>query len=340
MGCEFCLSAIEASVRLFPLEPILIEITHLLGRGCRHFKFADRSLNLVPDHYDQVLRFFLARPESDLGVHVEIVPDRLSRAQLELARRFAPGVLQFEMGIQTFNPRVAEHIHRHQNMDRIVEVMRWLRTETKVHLHADLIAGLPGETLESLGQGFDQLVALRPQEIQLGVLKRLRGSLIQRHDQEWQMVFNPEAPYDLLHNRLIDFATVQRLKRMARYWDLIANNGNFLTSYPLIWQDQPSPFQAFLAFSDWLFQQTKRHHGIALNRLAEWLWTYLTEVVKRPVDVVGKHLAQDYWHCGRLDPPPFLKAWAIAKGQVPDTGTHALKRQQRHLNRPPQDSPL
>jgi hypothetical protein len=102
-------------------------------------------------------------------------------------------------------------------------------------LHADLIVGLPGETLESFGQGFDRLIELGPQEIQVGILKRLRGTPIIRHDAEWQMVYNPHPPYEVLSTRTMDFTTLARLRRFAKFWDLFGNSGNFVESLPLLW---------------------------------------------------------------------------------------------------------
>src|SRR6185369_4991967 len=116
-------------------------------------------------------------------------------------------------------------------------------------------------TMASFGAGFDRLIALGPQEIQVGILKRLRGTPIVRHDVEWQMTYNAHPPYEILQNKLIDFATLQRLRRFARYWDLLGNSGNFIESTPLIWSSPdrqaqagitPSPFAAFLRWSDWL----------------------------------------------------------------------------------------
>ena len=148
--------------------------------------------------------------------------------------RFPPGALQFEVGVQTFNAEVAERISRRQDYARLEDNLRFLREQTGVHIHADLIAGLPGESLESFAAGFDRLVALGPHEIQVGILKRLRGTPIVRHDAEWQMVYNPHPPYEILQNRLIDFATMQKLRRFARYWDLVGNSGNFVETTPLI----------------------------------------------------------------------------------------------------------
>jgi hypothetical protein len=108
-------------------------------------------------------------------------------------------------------------------------------------LHADLIVGLPGETLESFGQGFDRLIRLGPQEIQVGILKRLRGTPIIRHDAEWRMVYNPHPPYEVLSTRTLDFATLARLRRFAKFWDLFGNSGNFVESLPLLWAGDHRP---------------------------------------------------------------------------------------------------
>ena len=115
--------------------------------------------------------------------------------------------------------------------------------------------------MESFAAGFDRLIALGPQEIQVGILKRLRGTPIVRHDTEWQMVYNAQPPYEILQNRLIDFATLQRLRRFAKYWDLVGNSGNFVGTTPRLWRGA-SPFANFLRFSDWLYARLgpHRHH--------------------------------------------------------------------------------
>ena len=143
-------------------------------------------------------------------------------------------------------------ISRRQNYEKLAENFHFLRRETGVHVHADLIVGLPGETVESFAAGFDRLVALGPQEIQVGILKRLRGTPIVRHDAEWRMIYQSQPPYEILQNRLIDFATMQRLRRFARYWDLVGNSGNFVDTTPLIWHGGfalsfISPFQRLAA---------------------------------------------------------------------------------------------
>ncbi|MDP9174406.1 MAG: B12-binding domain-containing radical SAM protein [Planctomycetota bacterium] len=313
--CEFCLSSLDVPVRNAPLEDFLAAMAKLMDRGARQLKFVDRTFNLNLNLSRAILEFFLERYSPGLFLHFEMIPDRLPQPLRELIRRFPPGALQFEVGIQTFNPEVAARISRRQDVARLSENLRFLRRETGVHVHADLIAGLPGEDLASFGAGFDQLVALDPQEIQVGILKRLRGTPIVRHDAEWGMVYSPYPPYEILQTKTIDFATMHRLRRFARYWDLVANSGNFIQTAPLLWR-QGSPFKSFMQFSDWLFIQIGKNHGIALARLAELLLQYLVEECNQPGPEVAQKLWEDYHRAGRSDRPVFLRKY-LSEEQMP-----------------------
>ena len=262
-----------------------------------------------------------------------MIPDRLPESLREIIARFPPGALQFEVGIQTFNETVSQLISRRQNYEKLADNFNFLRRETGVHIHADLIVGLPGETLESFADGFDRLVALGPQEIQVGILKRLRGTPIVRHDAEWQMVYHPHPPYEILQNKLIDFATMQQLRRFARYWDLVGNSGNFIETAQLIW-NASSPFHSFLRFSEWLYARTGRTDGIALVRLMEWLFEFLTGELRLDARQTARALWHDYRRAGRHDQPGFLKDFLTADETLiplPKTKTALPKRQARHL---------
>src|SRR4051812_49399456 len=215
-SCEFCLSSLDIPVRQFPLPALLCELQKLIDRGVKQFKFVDRTFNLNLSVSKTLLQFFLDRYQPGLFFHFEMIPDRLPDGLREIIKRFPPGALQFEIGIQSFNEEVCRLISRRQDFQKLEDNLRFLRNETGVYLHTDLIVGLPGESVQSFGQGFDRLIALNPHEIQIGMLKRLRGTPIVRHDQEWQMVYNPNAPYEVLQNRLIDFPTMQRLRRFSR----------------------------------------------------------------------------------------------------------------------------
>lgn len=305
--CEFCLSSLDSPVRQFELAPFLESLDDLMKRGVRQFKFVDRTFNLNLKTSAAILQFFLDRYEPGLFAHFEMVPDRLPDALRALIVQFPPGALQFEVGIQTFNPEVAALISRRQNYDRLADNLTFLREKSGVHVHADLIFGLPGESLESFGEGFDRLVRIGPQEIQVGILKRLRGTPIVRHDAEWGMVYSDHPPYEILRTKLIDFETMQRMRRFARFWDLLGNSGNFPGALAALWESADSPFWEFLGFSDWIHATLGRTHAIPLHTLAEILRRYLSEVRHVPIEHVDILLRKDYAATGRNDLPHWLR---------------------------------
>jgi radical SAM superfamily enzyme YgiQ (UPF0313 family) len=304
-SCEFCLSSLDIPVRNVPLDTFLSAMQRLLDRGLRRFKFVDRTFNLNLSFSRSILEFFWDRYEPGMFLHFEMIPDRLPDGLRDLIRRFPAGALQFEVGIQSFNEEVCKRISRRQDAVRAEENLRFLRSETGVHVHADLIAGLPGEDAASFAAGFDRLVALGPQEIQVGLLKRLRGTPIARHDAQWGTIYSPHPPYEILQTSSIDFAMMQRLRRFARYWDLVANSGNFLESAPLIWKDG-SAFARFLHFSDWIFSRERKNHSIALNRLAERVFEFLASELRQEPAEVAATVWRDYSRGGRSDRPAFL----------------------------------
>ncbi|HWV99314.1 MAG TPA: DUF4080 domain-containing protein [Candidatus Acidoferrum sp.] len=341
--CEFCLSSLDIPVRQAPLPLLLDHLERLLRRGVKHFKFVDRTFNLKANMSRAILEFFLERCQPGHFFHFEMVPDRLPETLRDVIAKFPPGALQFEVGVQTFNPEVGELIKRRQNYERLEDNFLFLRHQTGAHIHADLIVGLPGETVESFAAGFDGLIKLEPQEIQVGILKRLRGTPIVRHDAEWRMVYSPDPPYEILQNRLIDFPTMQTLRRFARYWDLVGNSGNFVETTPLLWSaeapaaledERPgSPFYAFMRWSEWLHTQVGRTDGIAFVRLMELLFKYLTTELKLEALRAAAALWRDYQRGGRHDKPGFLKEFISTE---PKAGPHsrglssATKRQARH----------
>jgi radical SAM superfamily enzyme YgiQ (UPF0313 family) len=300
----------------------------LLERGVKHFKFVDRTFNLNLNIGRRILQFFLERYQPRLFLHFEMIPDRLPEGLRELIRQFPPGALQFEVGIQTFNEEVSNRISRRQDNQKVEENLKFLRSETGVHIHADLIVGLPGEDLASFARGFDRLVALSPQEIQVGILKRLRGTPIVRHDQEWGMVYSPHAPYEVLQTKTMSFETIQRMRRFARYWDLVANSGNFIRTTPLILGD--SPFESFMQLADWLFQRMGRTHAISLHHLAEAIFEYLTrsDTTKEPAIAALSH---DLHRGPRSEIPEFLRAHVAPISPNRHSPTPGLRRQSRHL---------
>lgn len=359
--CEFCLSALDRTAVPFPLPAILDALADLYERGARRFKFVDRTFNLKVASSLAILDFFLDRleraPDDPVFAHFELVPDHLPDRLRDAIRRFPAGTLQLEIGIQTWNPEVQARISRRQDNDKAAENLHWLGSQTDAHTHVDLIAGLPGEDLDSFGAGFDRLVALGPHEIQVGILKRLRGAPIARHTEAFGLRFNPAPPYNVLATGSIGFADMQRVTRFARYWDLIGNSGRFRRTLPLVLGN--TPFARFIALSDWIHSRTGATSHLSAERqfelVREWLLgpggNGLDErgsdgfpaagqaATAFPGDKISDAIEQailaDYAGSGARGRPAFLARGIAAKGaaaaaSVPAAGA-APKRQARHL---------
>ena len=265
--CEFCLSSLDTKSNPYELTTFLQEMEVLYERGARNFKFIDRTFNLDINTSIQIMQFFLDRMTDDLYLHFEVVPDHLPRKLKEMLALFPENTLQFEVGIQTFNQTVQANISRKQNNPKSKQNLIWLKENTTAHIHADLIFGLPGETFESFKDSFDQLYACKPHEIQMGILKRLKGSPIIRHTENFDLRFNPLPPFNILSTDRVDFATMQLINRFARYWDMIGNSGRFKHTLAELLMDKP--FDDFMAICNWLYEATGQTHKINLKRLYE-----------------------------------------------------------------------
>jgi radical SAM superfamily enzyme YgiQ (UPF0313 family) len=331
--CEFCLSSLEIPVRSFELDAFLAAMQRLMDRGVKQFKFVDRTFNLNVRIGLAILEFFLDRRRPGMFLHFEMIPDRLPEPLRKRIAAFPAGALQFEIGIQTFSDAVGERISRRQDVEKLEENFRFLREETGVHIHADLIVGLPGETFDEFAEGFDRLYRLRPQEIQVGILKRLRGTPIVRHDAEWEMVYSPHPPYEILSTKTLPFETIQELRRFARYWDLVGNSGNFPTSLALLCPPADSAFSHFHEFSRWVYAKQPQLYGISLVRLTELLFEYLREVRKIDGQVAAHAIWSDYGRQHR-EKPGFLKGFDLESNSHEENSNADMPaRQKRHLGR-------
>ena len=276
--CEFCLSSVQGAVRTFPLEPVLAEIRSLYARGGRFFKVIDRTFNLDFERAYRTLSVFLELLSSgrnpDAYVQFEVVPDRLPIKLREILQQFPPDTLRLEVGIQTFNNQAAARINRKQDQQKSLENLQFLSSCTNATLHADLIIGLPGENLHSFAAGFDRLWAMKPGEIQLGILKALPGTTLRRHDQQWGMVWNPEPPYEIMATAAIPRAEMDELKIAAKYWELIVNRGRFPDQVHRLLPPHDGTFLRFLELSRWLYGRLGKTWGIDAAELGRLMAEY------------------------------------------------------------------
>ena len=327
--CEFCLSSLDKNSVPFEIVLFLEQMEILYQRGARNFKFIDRTFNLNINTTMQIMQFFLDRMTDDLYLHFEVVPDHLPRKLKELLAQFPEGSLQFEIGIQTFNVEVQKNISRKQNNAKSKENLLWLRDNTSAHIHADLIFGLPGETFESFKDSFNQLYHCRPHEIQMGILKRLKGSPIIRHTQAYDLRFNPLPPFNILSTDRVSFATMQRINRFARYWDMIGNSGRFKYALPHILSDEP--FDDFMAITEWIFNKTGQIHKINLKKLFELISQAVEALYPEKHQLVIEKIAVDYEAAKLKSLFSSLNLYAVPKEEAV-IKNKSLKRQQQHMS--------
>lgn len=326
--CEFCLSALDKTAWPFELDAFMSELEKLYERGARNFRFVDRTFNLKVAISERILEFFLKRMDGNLFLHFELIPDHLPDKLKETILKFPPGALHFEIGIQTFNPDVQSRISRRQDDAQAEKNIRWLREISPALIHVDLIAGLPGEDLASFGRGFDRLHALKPHEIQVGILKRLRGAPIDRHTEAYQLRFNPDPPYNVLATDCIAFNDMQRISRFARFWDLLGNSGRFHQTLPLLLGE--APFDNFMRFADWLYGRTHKTHEFAFERLCEFLQVYLTGVLCVNAEHATAAVQADYEASGARGRLAFMDAGVRPRDAAGATA-RARMRQARHV---------
>ena len=302
--CEFCLSSIsDNKVHEFPLDEFLAEMDILIQRGVKTFKFLDRSFNINAERALQIIEFFPDRiektnessapPAPPFTVHFEMVPSIFPDELREALKRFPPGSLRLEIGIQTLNAEIAAVIHRPSNPEKELEALRFLSRETNAIIHADLIAGLPGEDFESFGKGFDRLwealnaiennqedeillnvnqprktLSEKPRfEIQLGILKLLPGAPISRHNEKFGMRYSSLPPYEVEETYAMSPTQLRRIKNFARFWELIVNRGSAKISGGHI-------FEKFMTLSDDLFAHFGKNWGIDKKELVIMLKNY------------------------------------------------------------------
>jgi len=289
-NCEFCLSAVKGGgadgkfPREFPLEPFLDDMEELVRRGAGTFKFLDRTFNVNIKRAVRIMEFFLKKIEEKKGnivVHFEMAASLFPPELREILARFPAGTLRLEIGIQTLNPEVSARAGRISNPEKELEALRFLVEKTNAIIHADLIAGLPGESMESFGRGFDRLAACllngafsesektrSRAEIQLGILKLLPGAPISRHNETFKMRYNSLPPYEIEETSAMSAHDLERIKNFARFWEIIVNRS--LLNYG----DGRPVFERFMGLSDALLSHFGRNWGIDKSELQAYCRLY------------------------------------------------------------------
>lgn len=252
-NCAYCLSSTFKGVRFFPLERVKRDLKWLVDKKVPIVKFVDRTFNIKKDHYLQIMKAICKMDNGITSFHFEITASLLDQETLLFLKDVREGLFQFEIGVQSTYEPTLKAIHRHHDLTRLKDNVKQLKEQGNIHLHLDLIAGLPFEDYNRFMISFDDIYALRPDMIQLGFLKLLKGSELRKKEAEYGFVYRSYPPYEVLSNRAISYGELDRLKKIEDLLDKYYNSHKFdaSTEYLVSLFDKPHQFYEWL-YSHWV----------------------------------------------------------------------------------------
>ncbi len=224
--CKYCLSSVMHGVRFLDVERVKKELKYFMERGLKLVKFVDRTFNCNREYTVELLKY-LSEQDTETRFHFEVAADLLTEEQIEMLNNAPKGRFQLEVGVQTTNNEVLHNINRYITYENIKEKVLKVAAGKNVMQHLDLIAGLPGEDLESFKKSFNDVHAIRPDEIQLGFLKLLKGSSMREEAENWGIVYSPYAPYEIIRSKDISYEELLLLKKVEAMVDKYYNSCKF-----------------------------------------------------------------------------------------------------------------
>lgn len=295
-NCQFCLSSIEIGVRYFDREFIKEEIRYLMKNGVKTFKFLDRTFNISRSYAMDIFQFLIDEHLPGTVFQFEITADIMRPEVIEFLNKEAPpGLFRFEIGVQSTNDYTNELVKRKQNFEKLKRTVTMVKNGGKIDQHLDLIAGLPEEDYHSFRKTFNDVFAMRPEELQLGFLKMLRGTGLRRQADEYQYVYMDYAPYEILSNRVLPFDDVIRIKQvedvLEKYWN--DHRMDHSIEY-IITNLFPSAFDFFQDFGSFWETQGWSRIGHQLEDLFRRLDEFLRNSHAKDIEIIRDLMKYDY----------------------------------------------
>lgn len=248
--CSYCLSSIEKQVRLRDAELVKRELQFFLDRRVKQVKLIDRTFNCNREHALEIWKYLLEHDNGITNFHFEIAAELLTQEELELFSRMRPGLIQLEIGVQTTNRETLQAIHRPENLEKLKVTVMSIREFRNIHQHLDLIAGLPFEDLKSFRQSFNDVFSMKPDQLQLGFLKVLKGSEMYERAGEYGIVYQSEPPYEVLYTKWLSYEDVQELKKVEEMLELFYNSDQFSYTLQVLQKFFEAPYDMFLALAE------------------------------------------------------------------------------------------
>ena len=305
--CSYCLSSIEKQLRFRDIELVKQELAFFIEKKVPQVKFVDRTFNCNHEHAMTIWRFIKERDNGITNFHFEVSADLLTEEELALIATMRPGLIQLEIGVQSTNEATIEEIHRTMKLNRLKEVVLAIQKGQNIHEHLDLIAGLPYEDYGTFAKSFDEIYALKSNQLQLGFLKVLKGSYMYEHAEEYELVYRSNPPYEVLRTKWLDFAEVLKIRQVEEMLEVYYNSGQYEVTMKMIETQYQSPFAMYQRMGE--FYESHGYFGMSHSRVrrAEILLEFVMEDVPEAASVVKESLIFDLYYRENCKSRP---AWA------------------------------
>lgn len=243
--CSYCLSSIDKTVRFRDMELVMRELQYFLDHNVPQVKFIDRTFNCSRSRALEIWKYLADHDNGITNFHFEIAAELLGREELELLKIMRPGLLQLEIGVQTTNPETLRKINRPADPEKIAGIVKEIKSGENIHVHLDLIAGLPYEGYDSFGRSFDCVYRMTPHQLQLGFLKVLKGTAIWEQAEAYGIVYGDRMPYEVLYTKWLSYGEVLKLKRIEEMVELYYNSNQFVYTLSALEREFSAPFAMF-----------------------------------------------------------------------------------------------
>lgn len=314
-GCSYCLSSVDRKVRFRSMHLVKKELQFFLDNKVPQVKFVDRTFNCNPKHTMEIWRYLYEHDNGVTNFHFEIAADLLSEEELAYIKKFRPGLVQLEIGVQSTNNATIAAINRKQDTGHLKEVVAKIREGHNIHQHLDLIAGLPFEDFTSFCRSFNDVYDMHPDQLQLGFLKMLKGSPIYFEKEEHNIIYKENAPYEVLCTQWLSYADIIRLKRVEDMVEVYYNSGQFQTAMRYLEALHESPFALYDGLGEYYREQGLEYQSHTRYRRYEILIEYCSSLPGCDDNLLKEFLIYDLYSRENLKNRPKWAKEPIDKAQ-------------------------
>ena len=277
-SCSYCLSSIDKCLRFRDLELVKKELQFFIDHEIPQVKFVDRTFNCKHSHSMEIWSYIKEHDKGKTNFHFEVAADLLNEEELNLISTIRPGLIQLEIGVQSTNEQTIKEIHRTMKFSQVTEVVNRVHAAKNIHQHLDLIAGLPFEDYNSFHKSFCDVYALKPEQLQLGFLKVLKGSYMEEKTKDYELLYQNRPPYEVLSTKWLPYSDVIRLKGLEEMVEVYYNSRQFEHTMELLEQVFGDAFVMFEEMSN--YYEEHGYYGVNHNRVARYeiLYAFIKEV--------------------------------------------------------------